>query len=97
MNAWGDQRQQTLSAPVEDENIPNVDDLGKRLLGSRIFTLPKHDGEFGQHSDLERRLYLIDGIAMGGLPEPQAVVRQCAVFVLVRRHSGIAVIEVVEG
>lgn len=34
---------------------------------------------------------------MGGLPESQAIVRQCAVFVFVRRYSGIAVIEVVEG
>ena len=74
-----------------------MDDLFKRLLGLRIFTLPKHDGKFGQYSDLERRLYLIDGIAMGGLPESQAVVRQCAEFVFISRYSGIAVVEVVEG
>lgn len=77
--------------------LPDVRDFVKSLIYFRERPVAQHFRQLRQSGYLQGSLYLVERFAMRRIANPQAIIRQGAVFIGVRCHINIAIIEVVVG
>lgn len=70
-------------------------DLVEGMFNAWEGAIAEHIGQRGQGGDFEKGLYFVEGLAMGGVADAEAVIRKGAVLVLVDGHVDVRVVEIV--